>query len=174
MELKRSTLDLTSRISAFSLLLPCPLSFVTCDLPCLPLMAPDCPSRSCIQIPVLCPSHSGFSPFLLQTNLFVASLLLFTFHQFFRSSHSRLLLTMQVSVVSLRGEPWKRKSLSCVLLFVSPWNTVHGILQARILEWVAFPFSRGSSQPKNWTGVSCIAGSFFTNWAIRDWPDTIS
>ena len=44
---------------------------------------------------------------------------------------------------------------------------VHGILQARILEWVAFLFSRGSSQPRNRTGVSCIAGGFFTNWAIR-------
>ena len=38
--------------------------------------------------------------------------------------------------------------------------TVHGILQARILEWVAFPFSRGSSQPRNRTQVSCIAGGF--------------
>ena len=36
--------------------------------------------------------------------------------------------------------------------------TVHGILQARILEWVAFPFSRGSSQPRDWTQVSCIVG----------------
>ena len=38
--------------------------------------------------------------------------------------------------------------------------TVHGILQARILEWVAFPFSRGSSQPRDRTQVSCIAGRF--------------
>ena len=38
--------------------------------------------------------------------------------------------------------------------------TVHGILQARILEWVAIPFSRGSSQPRNWTQVSHIAGRF--------------
>ena len=45
--------------------------------------------------------------------------------------------------------------------------TVHEILQARILEWVAFPFSRGSSQPKNRTRVSCIAGRFFTK-AIRE------
>ena len=37
----------------------------------------------------------------------------------------------------------------------------------RILEWVAYPFSRGSSRPRNRTGVSCIAGGFFTNWAIR-------
>ena len=40
---------------------------------------------------------------------------------------------------------------------------VHGILQARILEWVAYPFFRGSSPPRNWTGVSCIAGGFFTS-----------
>ena len=45
---------------------------------------------------------------------------------------------------------------------------VHGILQARILEWVAYPFSRGSSRPKNRTRVSCIAGGFFTNWAMRE------
>ena len=45
--------------------------------------------------------------------------------------------------------------------------TVHGILQARILEWVGFPFSRGSSQPKDWTQVSCITGRFFTSWATR-------
>ena len=46
--------------------------------------------------------------------------------------------------------------------------TVHGILHARILEWVAFPFSRGSSQPRDQTQVSCIAGRFFTSWAIRE------
>ena len=45
--------------------------------------------------------------------------------------------------------------------------TVHGILQARILECVAFPFSRGSSQPRDWTQVSHIAGGFFTSWATR-------
>ena len=38
----------------------------------------------------------------------------------------------------------------------------------RILEWVAYPFSRRSSWPRNQTGVSCIAGRFFTNWAIRE------
>ena len=46
--------------------------------------------------------------------------------------------------------------------------TVHGILQARILEWVAFPFSRGSFQHRDRTQVSCIAGGFFTNWTIRE------
>ena len=46
--------------------------------------------------------------------------------------------------------------------------TVHEILQARILEWVAFPFSRGSSQPRDRTPVSCIASGFFTNCATRE------
>ena len=42
--------------------------------------------------------------------------------------------------------------------------TVHGIFQARVLEWVAYPFSSGSSRLRNRTGVSCIAGGFFTYW----------
>ena len=46
--------------------------------------------------------------------------------------------------------------------------TVHGILQTRILEWVAFPFSRGSSHPRFRTQISCIAGGFFTSWARRE------
>ena len=43
-----------------------------------------------------------------------------------------------------------------------PGSSVHGIPQARLLEWVAVPFSRGSSQPRDQTQVSCIAGGFFT------------
>ena len=46
--------------------------------------------------------------------------------------------------------------------------TVRGILQARILEWVAFPFSKGSSQPRDPTQVSRITGRFFTSWATRE------
>ena len=49
-----------------------------------------------------------------------------------------------------------------------PGSSVHGILQERILEWVAIPFSKGSSRPMNWTWVSCIAGRFFTDWATGD------
>ena len=52
---------------------------------------------------------------------------------------------------------------SCLTLCDPMVYTVHGILQARILQWGAFPFSRGSSQPRDQTGVSCIAGGFFTN-----------
>ena len=52
-----------------------------------------------------------------------------------------------------------------------PSSSVHGILQTRILEWVAIPSSRGSSRPRDWTHVSCVsctAGGFFTCWAIRE------
>ena len=61
-----------------------------------------------------------------------------------------------------------------VRLFVIPWTMARQaplsmqILQARILEWVAMPFSRVSSQPRDWTQVSLIAGGFFTIWATRE------
>ena len=57
-----------------------------------------------------------------------------------------------------------------------PGSFTHGIFQARILEWVAISFSRGSSQPRDLAQVSCIAGrllhcsGFFANWAIREFP----
>jgi len=44
-------------------------------------------------------------------------------------------------------------------------SSVHGLSQARILKWFAIPFTRGSSWPKDWTQVICIAGRFFTVWA---------
>ena len=61
-------------------------------------------------------------------------------------------------------------SLSCARLFAThgfspPGSSVHGIFQARILEWIAIYFSRGSSQPRDRSWVSCIAGRFFTVWA---------
>ena len=57
---------------------------------------------------------------------------------------------------------------SCPTLCDPMDYTVHGILQAGILEWVAFPFSRESSQPRDQTQVSHIAGRFFTSWATRE------
>ena len=47
-------------------------------------------------------------------------------------------------------------------------SSVHGILQARILEWVAIPFSRRSSQTRDQTQVPCIAGEFLTIWTTRE------
>ena len=51
-----------------------------------------------------------------------------------------------------------------------PGSSVHGILQARILKWVAIPFSRRSSQSRNQIWVSHSAGKFFTVWATREAP----
>ena len=47
-------------------------------------------------------------------------------------------------------------------------SSVHGILQARTLEWVTIPFSRGSSRPRDRTQVSCIAGRFFSIWTTSE------
>ena len=57
---------------------------------------------------------------------------------------------------------------SCLTLCNPMDYAVHGILQARILEWVAVLFSRGSFQPRDWTQVLHIAGGFFTSWATRE------
>ena len=49
-----------------------------------------------------------------------------------------------------------------------PGSSVHRILQARILEWITFAFSRGSSRPRDWTQVSHVAGRCFNLWATRE------
>ena len=80
-----------------------------------------------------------------------------------------LISTILSSRLLICSWKWKWKFLSHVWLFVTPWTVqVCGILQARILEWVAVPFSRGSSQPRDQTQVSHIAGGFFTSWATRE------
>ena len=61
----------------------------------------------------------------------------------------------------------KWKCLSCVRVFVTP-RTKQSMEFSRPEYWVAFPFSRGSSPPRDWTQVSCIAGSFFTSWTTRE------
>ena len=70
---------------------------------------------------------------------------------------------------SWRGIEVKWSEILChVWIFVTPMDyRVHGILQVRILEWVNIPFSRGSSQSRDETQVSHIAGRFFTSWATR-------
>ena len=65
---------------------------------------------------------------------------------------------MKVSVVAAQLCLSLRDPMDCI----PPGSSVHGILQARILEWVARPSSRGSSQPRDGTQVSCITGRFFT------------
>ena len=78
------------------------------------------------------------------------------------------LLHWQVDSLPLKHQKVKVKvTQSCPTLCNPMDYTVHGILEARMLEWVPFPFSRGSVQPRDWTQVSHIAGRFFTSWAIR-------
>ena len=57
---------------------------------------------------------------------------------------------------------WSRPTLCDPGGCSPPGSSVHGILQARILGWVAISFSRGSSQPRDQTQISCIVGTFFT------------
>ena len=64
---------------------------------------------------------------------------------------------------SLKQNKWSRSVVSDPL-----WS--HGIFQARVLEWVPISFSRGSSWPRDWTQVSCIAGRCFTIWDTREVP----
>ena len=87
--------------------------------------------------------------------------------------------TLSLSLLT-PGEGYQLSSLYCRCVLVAqscltlchpmdcspPGSSVHGILQARILEWVAISFSRETSQPRNWTQVSRIAGKYFTDWAI--------
>ena len=107
------------------------------------------------------------------------------FHKLSLYYHSVLSLNVSLSEKSWRapkckeGSHWlsmKVKMLvahSCPTLCnpkdrSPPCSSVHGILQARVLECVAIPFSRGSSRPRDWTQVSCTAGRFFTVWATRE------
>ena len=69
----------------------------------------------------------------------------------------------------LKSQKWSEVKVtqSCLTLCNHMDYTVHGIQLARILEQVAFPFSRESSKPRDWTQVSRIADGFFTSWATR-------
>ena len=68
----------------------------------------------------------------------------------------------------VRGPLWVKVTQSCPTLYDPMDCTLHGILQVRMLEWVAFPFSRVSFRPRDRTQVSLIAGGFFTSWATRE------
>ena len=80
----------------------------------------------------------------------------------------KMTLSYKHSFTYCESEVKVKVAQSCPTLWDPVDYTVHGILQARILEWVAFPFSRESSQPRDQTQVSSIAGGFFTSWATRE------
>ena len=89
----------------------------------------------------------------------------------------RMLSSSHWTTRELPGIPIiESKNVSCSVMsnslqphdYTPPGPSVHGILQAGILEWVAIPFSREPSQPRDWTPVSCIVVGFFTIWASRE------
>ena len=96
-----------------------------------------------------------------------------------KGMYSQSYVFFQYSCMDVRAGPYRRLkvkvSQSCLTLCNSmdcslPGSSLDGILQAKILEWVAMPFSRGSSQTRDRTQVSCIAGRFFTILATREAP----
>ena len=84
----------------------------------------------------------------------------------------KVFLTMLCISLSFKKVKESEVAQSCLTLCnlmdcSLPGFSIHGIFQARILEWVAISFSKRSSWPRDWTQVSCIVGRCFTVWAIR-------
>ena len=98
----------------------------------------------------------------------------------FKDKHiqvSHILFFQEFTLSILFPDPlmWVKVTQSCPTICdpmdcSPPSSSVRGILQARILKWVAISFSRRSSPPRDWTWVSCLAGRFFTSWATRETP----
>ena len=78
------------------------------------------------------------------------------------SKQYHIIYSCESSSCSVMSDSWQPHHCSL------PGSSIHGILQARIPEWLAIPFSRGSSWPRDWTQVSCTAGRFFTIWATKE------
>ena len=113
---------------------------------------------------------SPWSPLVCPPHLSVCSCFV-TFICLYSLFRSHIWVITYGICLSLTKSKWK--SLSRVWLFDPMDSTVHGMLQTRILQWVAFPFSRGPSQPRDQTQVSRTAGRLFTSWATREAQENI-
>ena len=87
-------------------------------------------------------------------------------------------LNMRKGVGSPSASSYRSVAQSCLTLChpkdcSPPGSSVHGIFQARILEWVAISSSRGSSQPRDWTCVSCTNRRILYHWAAREIPSSM-
>ena len=100
----------------------------------------------------------------------------------YRQRSSKISRHLETNPRRMLNDPFMYQSASCSVVSDSfdpvdcspPGSSVQGILHARILEWVAIPFSRESSQPGGRTQVSCIKGRFFTIWAAREALSSVS
>ena len=150
-------------------------------VPC-PSLVPRVCSSSCPLSQWCHPSISSCHPLFLFPSIFPRIRVLYTHTLSFVTfssiiSYYKILsivsCVMQQVTVDYLSYTWKVKvsvAQSCPTLcnpmdHRPPGSSVHGILQTRILEWVVTAFSRGSSWPRDWTQLSCIAGGFFTVWA---------
>ena len=129
------------------------------------------PAYEILLMPTLPASPEG--SLISSRNIWCSRTLIHSHHfspqYYFLKNHRWLATPLQ----SHQAERWESKvkvkaAQSCLTLCDPMDNTVHGILQARIPEWVAILFSRRSSQPGDWTQVSRIKGGFFTSWATRE------
>ena len=85
--------------------------------------------------------------------------------------HSHPLFSPSPFGLSLSQHQGLFQGVRCCIRWPNYWSfssSIHGILQARILEWIAISFSRGSSWPRDWTRVSCTAGRLSVVWATRE------
>ena len=96
---------------------------------------------------------------------FHSIILLFFYSFFWTFVFSGMTLLFSVFLVT---QVTKCPSLDTPMDCSPSGSSVYEISQARILEWIAISFSRGSSWPRNWTQVSCIVGRFFTDWSMRE------
>ena len=136
---------------------------------------PDCPIR--VNTSVSPAGHSLFHPLLHFWHLpclFISLIIVHLPSLGMKTLRTRYYLVLRVYYNQYNLWKWKvLVAQLCVTLWDPmdcnlPGSSVHGILQARILEWVAMPSSRGSSWPRDWTQVCCIAGGVFTVWATRE------
>ena len=135
----------------------------------------DPSNASCVsgQIPTLC---------RLQSGIYVSSTVLLAsqtaYHAVTEQDSRGPSWDKPSPIFSALAPLWKSESISRSVLSDSSWphgrsppgSSGNGILQARILEWGAIPFSKGYSWPRDQIQVSCTAGRFFTIWTIGDAP----
>ena len=123
-----------------------------------------------------CLVHQLFSPvYLFIQQIFIDHLLWNARYcsRYLRDRVNKIYIPIHTDMYFIIGSVTQSCPTLCDRMdYTLPGSSVHGFLQARILEWVAISYSRGSFQPRDWTQVSCLAGRFFTIWATREAPYT--